>query len=211
MNSAIRWRIVTLQAIMVVVLAAASGFALYIGNFTTNQIHEELVGQQISFPTTTALAADPRSSEYPQDFKQYAGQALDTGDKARAYANGYLGVHLNETAGGLTYSTIGGKISELNGYIAKTPTTDPNYKNLQNEVAILQGQRTTLFQGETLRSMLLNAYGWWTIGTYTTYAGYGLMLAALVVLGALMFEVFAAARRPETIKVTPKTAASAAA
>ncbi len=209
MNSAIRWRIITLQAIIVVVLAAASGFALYIGNFTTTQIHDELVAQQITFPTTAALAADTRSSEYPQDFKQYAGQPLDSGDKARAYANGYLGVHLNEVAGGLTYSTIGSKITELNGYIAKTPTTDPNYKNLQNEVAILQGQRTTLFQGETLRSMLLNAYGWWTIGTYTTYAGYGLMLAALVVLGALMFEVFAAARKPEKIKVTQRASAAA--
>lgn len=209
MNSAIRWRIITLQAIMVVVLAAASGFALYIGNFTTSQIHDELAAQQITFPTTAALAKDARSSEYPQDFKQYAGQPLDSGDKARAYANGYLGVHLNETAGGLTYSTIGGKISEINGFIAKTPTTDPNYKNLQNQLAILQGQRTTLFQGETLRSMLLNAYGWWTIGTYTTYAGYALMLVALVVLGALMFEVFAAARKPEKIKVAQRASAAA--
>lgn len=209
MNSAIRWRIVTLQAIMVVVLAAASGFALYIGNFTTTQIHDELVAQQITFPTTAALAADPRNSEYPQDFKQYAGTPLDSGDKARAYANGYLAVHLNEVAGGLTYSTIGNQITVLNGYIASTPTTDANYKNLQNEVAILQSERTTLFQGETLRSMLLNAYGWWTIGTYTTYAGYGLMLVALVVLGALVFELFVAARRPETIKVTQKVSAAA--
>ena len=55
--------------------------------------------------------------------------------------------------------------------------------------------------------MLLNAYGWWTIGVYTTYAAFALMIVALGVLGALVFEVFVAARRPERIKVAQKIAA----
>ncbi len=57
--------------------------------------------------------------------------------------------------------------------------------------------------------MLLNAYGWWTIGTYTTYAAFGLMLAALVVLGAMVFE-FATARRRVTVKVARKAATTPA-
>ena len=57
--------------------------------------------------------------------------------------------------------------------------------------------------------MLLNAYGWWTIGTYTTYAAFGLILAALVVLGAMVFE-FVAARRRVTVKVAQKAATSPA-
>ena len=79
-----------------------------------------------------------------------------------------------------------------------TPTTDPSYAALQAQVATLTATRETLFKGETLRSSLLNGYGWWTIGTYTTYAAFGLLLVALVVLGAMAFE-FAAARR--TVKV----------
>ena len=44
------------------------------------------------------------------------------------------------------------------------------------QVATLNGQRDTLFKGETLRSMLLNAYGWYTVGTFTLYAGAGALL-----------------------------------
>jgi hypothetical protein len=57
--------------------------------------------------------------------------------------------------------------------------------------------------------MLLNAYGWWTVGTYTTYAAFGLMLAAIVVLGAMAFE-FVAARRRMTVKVARKAATTPA-
>ncbi len=213
MNSAIRWRIITLQAIMVVVLAAAGGFAFYIGNFTTTQIHDELAAQQISFPAADQIKAggalDPK--EFPQEIRDQAGNQVLDGNQARIYANDFLGKHLEGVAGGKTYSQVSSERIADQALLAKTPKTDPNYQNLQNQITILSGQSSTLFQGETLRSMLLNAYGWWTIGTYTTWAAYGLMLAALVVLGALVFEVFAAARRPETIKVTPKTAASAAA
>ena len=43
--------------------------------------------------------------------------------------------------------------------------------------------------------------GWWTLGVYTTYAGIGLMIAALGAIGALVFELFIAVRKPESIKV----------
>ncbi len=42
---------------------------------------------------------------------------------------------------------------------------------------------------------------------YTIYAGMALLLAGLVVLGALAFELFVAGRRPETIRVAQKLAA----
>ncbi len=211
MNSAIRWRIITLQAVMVVVLAGAAIFAFGLGSFTTGQIKDELAAQQITFPTTAQLAADNRSSEYSDTFKSYAGQPLDNGDKARTYANDYLGVHLKGTANGLTYSTVGTKISQLKAQQANLSKDDPAYTDLQTQITTLTAARETLFKGETLRSMLLNAYGWWTIGMYTTYAGFGLMLAALVVLGALVFEVFVAVRKPETTKVAQKKAISATA
>ena len=211
MNSAIRWRIITLQAVLVVVLAAASGFALYLGNFTTNQVRTELAAQQISFPAADQVKAggalDPK--EFPQEIRDQAGNQVLDGNQARIYANDFIGKHLEGVAGGKTYAQVSNEQIADQALLATTPTTDSNYKNLQNQIAILGGQKTALFQGETLRSMLLNAYGWWTIGTYTTWAAYGLMLAALVVLGALVFEVFAAARKPETIKVTQKAAAAA--
>ena len=209
MNKAMRWRIITLQAVMVLVLAGAAGFAFAMGTFTTTQIHDELTSQQIYFPGTDQIKAggalDP--AKFAQEIRDQAGNQVTDGNQARIYANDFVGEHLKGVAGGSTYSTIGSKISAANAALAAASKTDPNYATLQANVATLNGQRDTLFKGETLRSMLLNAYGWWTIGVYTTYAGIALMLVALAVLGALVFELFIAGRKPETIKVAQKIAA----
>jgi hypothetical protein len=208
-NKAIRWRIITLQAIMVVVLVGASGFALAMGSFTTSQIHDELTAQSIFFPTAdqikTGGALDP--AEFPQEIRDQAGNQVTDGNQARIYANDFLALHLQKVAGGLTYATIGPKITAANAALAAASKTDPNYATLQANVATLNGERDTLFKGETLRSMLLNAYGWWTVGVYTTYAGFALVIVAFVVLGALVFELFVAGRKPEKIKIAQKVAA----
>jgi hypothetical protein len=213
MNSAIRWRIMVLQGVMTLVLAAGAIFAFSIGTFTTGQITSELTAQQISFPTTAQLAADTRKAEYPAELNNYvtdAGVQIDNGDKARVYANDYLGIHLKDTAGGLTYATVGTKVSQLQKQQAALSKSDPQYAALQQQITTLNGQRDTLFKGETLRSMLLNAYGWWTIGVYTTYASYALAIAALIVLGALVFEFLVAFRKVEQAQVVRKPAATTA-
>jgi len=203
MNRDIRWRIISLQAAMVVVLAGAAIFAFGMGNFTTSQIRDELTAQQVSFPGADQIKAggalDPAT--FSQEIRDQAGKQVTDGNQARIYANDFLAVHLKGIAGGLTYATVGTKISALKAQAATMSQTDPAYADLQNQITTLTAARETLFKGESLRSMLLNAYGWWTIGTYTTYAGIGLMLVALVVLGALSFEVLVAGRKPEAFKV----------
>ncbi len=203
MNKAIRWRIVSLQAMLVVVLAAASGFLFYEGSFVTGMVHDQLVAQQIFFPGTDQIKAggalDP--AEFPAEIRNYAGQQVDNGDKARVYAADFIGKHLQGVAGGKTYSQVSSAAIALNSQIASTPKTDPSYATLQSQLATLNGQKATLFQGEMLRGTLLNSWGWWTLGVYTTYAGIGLLVAALGVLGALVFELVAAWRKPESIKV----------
>jgi hypothetical protein len=209
MNSAVRWRIVSLQAMLVVILAAASGFLFYEGSFVTTMVHDELVAQKIFFPGTDQIKAggslDP--AKFSAEIRNYAGQQVDNGDKARVYGNDYIGVHLTGIAGGKTYSEVSSANSKLTAQIASTPITDPNYATLQAQQATLAGQKTSLFQGEMLRGTLLNSWGWWMVGNYTTYAGIGLMIAALAVLGALVFEFAVAGRKPESIKVVQKIAA----
>jgi hypothetical protein len=191
MNSAIRWRIISLQAMLVVILAAASGFLFYEGGFVTNMVRDQLVAQQISFPPTSQIKAggalDP--AKFSAEIRNYAGQPVDNGDKARVYANDFINVHLQSVANGQTYAQV-----------SALAQADPTNTTLSGQVA-------TLFKGETLRSMLLNAYGWGTLGAYTTYAAFGLMIAGLGVLGALVFELFFAVRKPESVKVMQKIAA----
>ena len=209
MNTAIRWRIVSLQAMLVVILAAASGFLFYEGSFVTGMVHDQLVAQQIFFPGTDQVkpggALDP--AKFPAEITKYAGQQVDNGDKARVYAQDFIGKHLQGVAGGQTYSQVSSANSKLNAQIAAADKSDPNYATLQAQAATLSGQKTTLFMGEMLRGTLLNSWGWWTLGVYTTYAALGLMIAALGVLGALVFELFIAGRRPQTLKVAQKMAA----
>ncbi len=210
MNSGIRWRIVSLQAVMVVVLAGAAAFAFGMGSFTTSQIRDELTAQQIYFPGADQIKAggalDP--AKFSQEIRDQAGNQVADGNQARIYANDFLGEHLQGVANGKTYSQVSTDLQTVNAKIKATPANDPSYAALQTQAATLSAQKTTLFQGETLRSMLLNAYGWWTVGTYTTYAAFGLLLAALVVLGAMVFE-FVAARRTVKVSVGKAIAARA--
>jgi hypothetical protein len=150
-------------------------------------------------------ALDPK--EFPAEITQYAGTQVDNGDKAKAYANDFIGKHLQGVAKGQTYSQVSTQLMADNAKLAAMAKDDPGYAALQQQINTESAQRTTLFQGDTLRSSLLNAYGWYTFGTYTIYAGIGLLIAALAVLGALVFELFVAERRPENIKVAQKIAA----
>jgi hypothetical protein len=208
-NKEIRWRIISLQAMLVIILASASGFLFYEGNFVTGMVHDQLVAQRIFFPGTDQVIAggalDP--AKFPTEITQYAGQQVDNGEKARVYAQDFIGVHLAGIAGGKTYSEVSTASSAAAKQLAATPTTDPNYATLQTQAATLAGQKTSLFQGEMLRGTLLNSWGWWTLGVYTAYAAAGLMIAALVALGALVYELFIAGRKPETLKVAQKIAA----
>ena len=209
MNRDIKWRIVTLQSILVVVFAAASGFAFFEGNFVTSMVHDQLVAQQISFPPASEIksggALDPAT--FPQEIRDQAGNQVTDGNQARIYANDFIGEHLKGVAGGLTYGQMGTLSGPVNAQLAITPKTDPNYAVLQGQLAKIAGQKTTLFTGEMLRGTLLNSYGWWTLGIYATYAGIGLLIATIGVLAALSFELFIAGRRPQNIKVMQKIAA----
>ena len=210
MNSAIRWRIISLQSAMIIVLAAAAGFAFYEGNFVTNMVKDELTAQQVYFPPADQIKAggalDP--AEFPAEIRDQAGNQVITGDQAKIYANDFIGKHLAGVAAGKTYAQVSTDGQALSAQIAATPKTDPSYANLQTQLATINGQKATLFQGEMLRATLLNSYGWWTLGVYATYGGIGLLIAALGVFGALVFELFVAARKTETLHVAPKVTAS---
>lgn len=67
-------------------------------------------------------------------------------------------------------------------------------KQLEGELAAVTGQRDTVFKGETLRAILLNAYGWWVASSIALYAGYGLVGAGLI-LAAFAALGFRHARR----------------
>ena len=187
MTTEIRWRIVTLQVVLVLVLGLCAGFLFWGSSFISGMIHDQLVAQKIFFPPSSEIrtggALDP--AVFSQEIRNYAGQQVDNGDKARVYANDFIGVHLNEVAGGQTYSQVSAQ-------------AQANPTNLA-----LANQANTLFKGETLRGLLLNAYGWSQVAFYAFWAAIGLTVAAIAVFATLVFEVLVAPRTVRATKPTP--------
>jgi hypothetical protein len=159
---------ISLGVIATVVLLGASALSWFGYNFATTQVRTELGAQKVYFPPKGSPGLDP--NEFP-DLQQYAGQLVDDGPKAKAYANGFIGRHLDKVADGKTYS-------EVSALAMKDPTNQE-----------LQGQKATLFQGETLRGLLLgDGYAYWTFGMIAMYASVAALagaiaMAILVLLG----------------------------
>lgn len=209
MKRGISGPIAIVEAALVVVLAAAAGFMFYQGSYVTQQVNDELTSQKISFPAATQIKAggalDP--AVFPKEIRDLAGQQVDTGYKARIYAQDFIRIHEERVANGMTYSQVSAAASTLSAQVAAMPKTDPNYATIQAQAATLAGQKTTLFQGDMLRNALLNSYGWWTFGTYMVYGAFAALAVALLAFGAFAYEVAIAARRPKTVKVAQRVTA----
>ena len=157
-------------AVVALVMIALGAAAIYGGSFALDNVRDRLVPQKISFPPATAMATEEKA-----EIGEFAGQAVDTGTEAEAFSR-YIGGHLQAVNDGKTYSETSAA-ARAEGIPAK-------------EAAELQAKADTLFKGEALRAMLLNAYGWWTVGQITLFAGIGLVVAGLVlaVLAAFGFR-----------------------
>lgn len=175
-------------AVLAVALIALGGAAIYGGDFAMDNVRDRLVPQKI----TVGPAAD-MSDEERAIVGSYAGQRVDTGPEAEAYSR-YIGLHVSQIGGGKTYAELGGPLFALEAQIEEAQAAGQDTAAMEEELAGLRAQRDTVFKGETLRAILLNAYGWWTVGQIATYAGIG-MVAFGLILTVLVFFGFRHARR----------------
>jgi hypothetical protein len=171
MTTGMRWRIFVLQIGLIGILAFVAGFAFWASNFATSQVQSQLAAQKITFPAADSAAIKALPAADAAAMRVYAGEQLTTGQQAETYADHFIKVHLGEIGGGQTYAQV-----------SAAAMADPTNTKLAGTVQ-------TLFQGSTLRGLLLNSYGWWQIGQYALYAAIGLAIAALVVFGAFLFEI----------------------
>lgn len=82
------------------------------------------------------------------------------------------------SSGGKTYEEISGEYTGAQR--SMDPEKVPHPKTCRSFGAL----RQTLFMGDTLRGVLLNAYGWWLVGTIAMWVG-GAAIAGGVVLGVV--------------------------
>jgi hypothetical protein len=138
------------------ILFVAGGLLLWGSTYTHNMVHNQLAAQQIYFPPKAAFAHPKAGSEITPSMipsvSQYAGQQLVTGQQAQSYADNFIAVHITNMTGGKTYAQL-----------SSAALANPNDTKLAAQVA-------TVFKGETLRSILLNAFGWWKVSQITYIA-----------------------------------------
>jgi hypothetical protein len=143
------------------VLVVAGSLLFWAHNFVHDEVHSQLAAQQIYFPAKDSKAiAGPEFAA----MREYAGQQLTTGAQAKAYADHFIAVHLNEIGGGKTYAQLSSQ--------AQANPTDTK----------LAGAVQTMFRGETLRGLLLNAYAFDTMGFLAGIAAVTAFVAAAVML-----------------------------
>jgi hypothetical protein len=155
-----------------VLLAVAGGLLLWGSAYVHNTVQNQLSAQQIYFPPSAAFAHPKAGTEITPNMipsvSQYAGQQLLTGQQAEAYADHFIAQHIINMSGGKTYSQLSAE-----------SLAQPNNTKLAGLVS-------TVFKGETLRSMLLNAFGWWKVSQITYIASLvAFALGGLVLIGSL--------------------------
>jgi len=155
----------TVAGLIVAVVLLVAGVLLTWGHsFVNNEVANQLSAQKIEFP----VASNPEFKALPKAdaaaMGEYAGQLMTNGAQAETYADHFIAYHLSLIGGGKTYSQLSAE------------------SMAQPKNTVLAGQVQTVFRGTTLRSMLLEAYGFWKMGqiafiaAIAAYAGAGLML-----------------------------------
>lgn len=157
---------------LMAVFLLVAGILLLVGyNFANSNVHSQLSEQHITFPSAAAFAHAKAGTEITPSMipsvSQYAGQELSTGAQAKVYADDFIAVHLREIGGGLSYAQLSTKAMAL-------PKGSAAYTALEAKVQ-------TMFQGTTLRGLLLEAYAF---SVFATIALIGSIVA--FVLAAIM-------------------------
>jgi len=174
----------TASIIIAVAMIVLGGLAIYGGNFGRNNVTDRLETQNITFPPYEAMTPEEQAA-----VGNFAGEQVVNGEQAKGFSD-YIAGHLAFVNDGATYSETSAA--------ARAEGLDPD------KAAELGGMADTLFRGETLRAILLNAYGWWTVSTIAWFAGWfmviaGIVLAVLAIMGFRHSKRYAADEAPEEV------------
>jgi hypothetical protein len=163
--------------VLVVTLLIAGVLATWGYDFANTDVHNQLSQQQIVFPAAGSPAlASPKIGPY---LDRYAGQPLTTGAQAETYADHFIAVHLSEMPYGGVYSKV-----------SAAAIADP--KN-----TAVAAEEQTVFQGTTLRGLLLEAYAFSVFATIALWAAVASFALALITALLVGFGFWHARRVPQ--------------
>lgn len=164
-------RIVTFIGFGVSILFLAGAALLNWGaNFANQSVTDQLSNQNISFPAEAGMPAATKDK-----LAKWEGMQVTTGEMARDYSDLYIWEHMK----GASIAALGKPYtySEVSGqYMASLKSGD------EALIKKLGDLRQTLFMGNTLRGMLLQAFAFWQLGQIAHYAAIALLVGGVVML-----------------------------
>ena len=166
---------------MVTVVGVGLGIFLFVAaglmnwgySFTNNTVKTQLSAQRITMPGATQNTKEaPSTGTF---FKANGGKMMTTGKQAQMYADHYIAFHLANMP---TYAAASNASRSAAGALAADPT-NPNLKAKADSTA---GVVETVFKGESLRGMLLNAYAFWQIGQIAKIGALASLVGGLLLI-----------------------------
>jgi hypothetical protein len=170
-------------AVVTVALLVAGALLTWGANFSADYVNDELSSQHVSFPPAAALTEEGRT-----DLLKYAGENVNTGPEAEAYAS-FINGHLKGMADGATYADLGTPERDAKTAVETAIAAGADkatVADLQAKADAISTQRNTMFKGETLRGLLLSAFAWATVGQIAGYAAVGAFIAGAVMLALVL-------------------------
>lgn len=172
--------LVSVGVVLAIVLFVAGFLLMWARNFSYDNVKQQLSEQKVSFPAAAAMTDEEKKDPL---LVKYAGQQVLDGQQAEVYANHYIGLHLKSVANGMTYSEA-----------STASRANPNDTKLAAAVQ-------TLFRGETLRGLLLEAYGFWKFGQIAGWAMWGAFIGGLLMVVFVILGLWHAFHVPEEAAV----------
>ena len=149
-----------------------AGLLNFGASFANDSVQSQLGNQNIAFP-----AAEAMPSETKDQLAKWAGMQVTTGEMARDYSDLYIWEHMKGSAIAVmgkpaTYSEVSGVYMGL----VRGGSTDVEKIKQYGDL------RESLFMGNTLRGMLLQAYAFGTLGVIAGYAAIASLVGGIIFL-----------------------------
>ena len=154
-----------------------AGLLNFGAGFANDSVQTQLANQNIAFPVEAALP-----SETKDQLAKWAGKQVTTGEMARDYSDLFILEHMNAAA-----TAVLGKPETYSEVSAAYMTAQRDGVTTPDQLQKIADLKETLFQGNTLRGMLLEAFAFGTMGVIAGYAA----IASLV--GGVLFLLLAIA------------------
>ena len=172
---------------LAVLLFIFAGLLNFGGGFASENVRTQLANQNIAFPIEAGLPANTKDQ-----LLKWAGMQVVSGEMARDYSDLFILEHMNASATAVmgtpaTYSEVS------SAYLTAQRSGSTDAEQLQK----LSDLRDSLFMGNTLRGMLLQAYAFGMMGVIAGYAAIASLVGGFVFLLLAIAGLMHIRRTPE--------------